>query len=338
MESDLRKERQRLQSEKARNQDRFERDLKYIKEEKLKLRRESMQLKMEREQMNREKEEVNRLERERTKLERERRERERLEHERETERLKMEKARLAEERQAVKRTLEESYNMSTKSGLGGNKTYSDAPPAKKRAFGEAERRFSSPGRNGNGGGRFNVSKTSNRPGSSSRISTASDEKKNFPAHERAGYPASGGSRPSGPRAMGSKSQAPKHMARKGAEKGIATNRGAMSIAPKVHNSAFPRPTGIASPRMTMGAQKMEKDRVSDFKSGGNVRNVILSREGGLMGRGGGANLATNAKPNWPASGPPNSVVAAGFVRASAGRGGRDKFSRGGRGGRGGFRR
>ena len=34
----------------------------------------------------------------------------------------------------------------------------------------------------------------------------------------------------------------------------ATNRGAMSIAPKVHNSGFPRPTGIASPRMTMGVR------------------------------------------------------------------------------------
>ena len=42
----------------------------------------------------------------------------------------------------------------------------------------------------------------------------------IPCLRLAGYPASGGSRPSGPRAMGSKSQAPKHMARKGAEKGI----------------------------------------------------------------------------------------------------------------------
>merc|ERR1739838_1128544 len=100
------------------------------------------------------------------------------------------------------------------------------------------------------------------------------------------------------------------------------------------------------------APRSGTDRSSGSMSGGNIRNVVLSREGltarggfhtrgGLSGRGssgrGGINGASTSKPSWPASGPPNSVVAAGFVRASTGRG-RDKFNRGGRGGRGTFRR
>lgn len=211
---------------------------------------------------------------------------------------------------------------------------------KKAAFGEAERRFASPpgvvGNNhGNASARYPQSgSNSNRhqghqaPSSSHAPSSSTHEKKTFSSNDRSGRPSSGGSRPSGSRPVGSKSQAPKHAARTTSDR----NTGSMSIAPKINNG-FSRNSGNVSPRVPMG--KSEKG--SDFKPGGNVRNVILSREGGLKGRG-GANNPSTTKPLWPASGPPNSVVAAGFVRGSAGRGGRDKFSRGGRGGRGGFNR